>query len=527
MLPCEGVRVCRACSTETDDTGRFCPECGSDLVGDEANVASLGAAGTVNVRGSALVNAEALLGQTIDAFVIDDVLGAGQFGAVYRGRQLGLDRAVAIKVPSHTTAADPVLARRFQREARSAARVTHPGVVAIYGVGQLPDGRPYLAMQLIEGEPLDRVLAEGPLPVPRALGLLRLIASALAETHAAAVVHRDLKPSNIMWRRDRAGDDRITIVDFGIASVCRPGTADAARLTTNGLIGTPHYMSPEQAHGDQVDARADLYALGCILFELVTGQPPFEGAGVEVLLAHLGRPIPKPSDKNRAVPPVIDALVHDLMQKKPADRPQSADDVVARIDEALRELEAPPPRRGRPTTGIRTAHHDRVATSVPGPRWRLPAALAAVAAVSIVATAVVMRARTGPSAALAGGGQPDPAVVPDPAVPADSPTRKLVFDDGELTARVTVPAQLVAGARTRPEIEMWNALGAPLERKILVITIEDPQGKATGVNAERLAGAPGRFGFDHVFPAAGLYVVRVFPPESMSVFTIELDVEAR
>ena len=286
-------------------------------------------------------------------------------------------------------------------------------------------------------------------------------------------------------------------------------------------------MSPEQAHGDQVDARADLYALGCILYELVTCQPPFEGVGVEVLLAHLGHPIPKPSDHNPGVPALIDALVHDLMQKKPDDRPQSADDVVGRIDEALRELEAPSHRGGLPVTGIRTAHHPRVASSAARLRWRMPAALAAVAVVSIVATALVLPARRGPRATRAGGGPPDAVVAPDPRVAADGAPRKQVFDDGELTARVTLPERVVAGAHIRTEIEMWNALGAPLERKILVITIEDPQGKATGVNAERLAGAPGRFGFGHVFPTAGLYLVRVFPPESMTVFTIELDVEPR
>src|SRR5205823_94157 len=152
------------------------------------------------------------------------------------------------KVPTHEIAADPIQARRFAREARSAARVHHPGVVAIYAVGELGDGRPYLAMQLVDGEPLDRILEHGPIKAVRALGIARAIASALSETHAVDVVHRDLKPSNIIWRRDRNGDDRIVLVDFGIA-VCKPGTAEATRLTAGGLLGTPHYMSPEQAHG--------------------------------------------------------------------------------------------------------------------------------------------------------------------------------------------------------------------------------------------------------------------------------------
>src|SRR5258706_1760693 len=278
-----------------------------------------------------------LIGQTVGDFTFEAVIGGGSFGTVYRGRQVGLDRPVAIKVPTYEIAADPVQARRFAREARAAARIVHPGVVAIYAVGELDDGRPYLAMQLIDGEPLDRMLGDGPVPAMRALRIARDIASALSETHAAEVVHRDLKPSNIMWRRDRNGDDRITLVDFGIA-VCKPGNADATRLTTGGLIGTPHYMSPEQAQGEQVDARSDLYGLGCLLFELVTGAPPFDGSGFEVLLAHIGRRAPRASEQDPAIPDAVDQLIAHLLQKKPDDRPASADAVVAMLDDAIAEL---------------------------------------------------------------------------------------------------------------------------------------------------------------------------------------------
>jgi serine/threonine protein kinase len=269
--------------------------------------------------------------------LVESQLGGGAFGHVYRGRQLGLDRAVAIKVPTHQIAADPVMAKRFAREARSAAKIQHPGVVAIHAVGELTDGRPYLVMQFVEGEPLDRIFADGALPPARAVRIVRALASALSETHAAGVVHRDLKPSNVMWRRDRNGDDQLTIVDFGIAA-SKPGTADASRLTAHGVIGTPHYMSPEQAHGEAVDARADLYALGCLLFELVTGAPPFEGSAFEVLLAHLGKQPPAPSTRNPALPEVIDAMVLHLLAKKPDDRPQTADEVVTLADVALAEL---------------------------------------------------------------------------------------------------------------------------------------------------------------------------------------------
>src|SRR5689334_10348671 len=213
--PPRDVRVCMACSTKTEDSGRFCPECGAVLaVGAAESLATPAVAETQPSAPIASKSAAAsLVGTSVDGFRIESVLGGGAFGAVYRGRQVGLDRVVAIKVPTHEIAADPVMARRFAREARAAARIAHPGVVTIHAVGDLPDGRPYIAMELIEGEPLDNILGDGPLPPIRALELARQVASALSETHAADVVHRDLKPSNIVWRRDRNGDDRVTLVD--------------------------------------------------------------------------------------------------------------------------------------------------------------------------------------------------------------------------------------------------------------------------------------------------------------------------
>lgn len=284
----------------------------------------------------------ALLGTVVDGFAIDSILGSGGCGTVYRGRQLGLDRPVALKVPTFDVVDDPILKKRFLREARSAARVKHPSVVTIYGVGEVPDGRPYLAMELLEGVSLLQVLDDGPLAPDRALGLARQIALALAETHAAGVVHRDLKPSNVIWRRGRGGEDRITIVDFGIAAG-QQGSADATRLTAGGkVIGTPHYMAPEQAQGEHedIDHRTDLYALGCVLFELLTCEVPFDGTGFEVVLAHMTRQPDAPSQRLASIPREVDALVLALMRKRPAERPSSAEEVVARIDEVLAQLTA-------------------------------------------------------------------------------------------------------------------------------------------------------------------------------------------
>ncbi len=482
---------------------------------------------------AAATAAGTLIGHTVDGFSVEGVIGGGSFGTVYRARQVGLDRPVALKVPTQEIASDPVMAKRFAREAKAAARISHPGVVAIYAVGELPDGRPYLAMQLIEGEPLDKILADGALPVPRALHIVRDIASALSETHAADVVHRDLKPSNIVWRRDRNGDDRITLVDFGIA-VAKPGNADATRLTANGLIGTPHYMSPEQAQGEIVDARADLYALGCLLFELVTGKPPFDGSGFEVLLAHMGRPIPTPSEHNPDVPESVDRLVRQLLAKKPEDRLQSADEVVAALDEILAGLTpvaaaASHGASARTTRAPRTKRSSVAPTQLDRPTVRPRSrartavlAIAALAALSAVALAAFGRSRS----ANDGGDINDPSKVDDaPSASVFTGRREVIADDGEMVTRATLYDPIVAGTRTRTMFEVWTKLGAPFEAHHLVVTIEGPGGTVAGISAQPSKREVGRYAFWHVFPVPGRYVVRVFPPTAVSMFTFEIDVE--
>ncbi len=594
------MQACPGCGTTTEEAGRFCPACGAVVVDSPSeNVA-------VDVPWASAERGGSLIGRSVGDFVIEAVLGGGSFGTVYRGRQLGLDRPVAIKVPSHEIAADPIQARRFAREARAAARVVHPGVVAIYGVGDLEDGRPYLAMQLIDGEPLDRILANGPVPVVRALRIARNIASALSETHAADVVHRDLKPSNVMWRVDRNGDDRITLVDFGIA-VCRPGNADATRLTTGGLIGTPHYMSPEQAHGEHVDARADLYALGCVLFELVTGETPFDGSGFEVLLAHLNHPAPRASERNAQVDPAIDPLILRLLEKKPERRPASADAVVAMIDALLRQLvdsqDGSDRRRnggargsqgrGRPR-GVHDAdrrdgqddgerqgeaqHHrgeaqgrgdeardrqddaydsqddaddsqDDAATGgsrsplaasrrrarpragAPGaglapPRRGLAAALV-VGALALIGVGFAVaqlrgeRADDGDAAGAPASAEP----VPGQLVSASGvPLRLIPRDDGELIIRTLVPEVIHARVATHAFLEIRTKLGSPFSAKQVVVTIEDPDHNATAQTAAIHRRKPGHYAFRHTFAAPGPHVVRIFPSETETVSTIDLDV---
>ena len=521
------MQACPGCGTTSATSGQFCPTCGAVLVDPVGGTDKLLAA-AVSVKNAPGPQAASLIGHTVGDFVIEAVIGGGSFGTVYRGRQLGLDRQVALKVPTYEIAADPVQARRFAREARAAARIVHPGVVAIYAVGELDDGRPYLAMQLIDGQPLDRILADGPLPAERALRIARNIASALSETHAADVVHRDLKPSNIMWRRDRNGDDQITLVDFGIA-VCRPSNADSTRLTTAGLIGTPHYMSPEQAQGEQVDARADLYALGCILFELVTGTTPFDGSGFEVLLAHLGQPAPRARARHAAAPVVVDQLIASLMQKKPEDRPSSADAVVALLDDAIAELTGltglPDHRTAAGTTRrTRTGLDDLSSRRLLGRRWlgvSAPTALGLLVLSGAGVAGFKLHGEPG-----AGPDEPEPSeAVPGRHVSASGEALRLISsDDGELILRTLVPEVIHAGAPIRAHLEIKTKLGGEFNAKEVVITVEDPHHNATAQTAGAHGDHPGHFGFRHTFAEPGAYVVRIFPSETESMSTIDLDV---
>jgi serine/threonine protein kinase len=511
----------------TEEVGRFCPACGAAMVAATAGTDELAAAAAVTKEGRSRVSpAASLIGRTVGDFVIEAVIGGGSFGTVYRGRQLGLDRPVAVKVPTYEIAADPVQARRFAREARAAARIVHPGVVAIYAVGELDDGRPYLAMQLIDGQPLDRILGDGPLSAVRALRIARHITSALSETHAAEVVHRDLKPTNIMWRRDRNGDDRITLVDFGIA-VCRPGNADATRLTADGLIGTPHYMSPEQAQGEQVDARADLYALGCVLFELMTGVTPFEGSGFEVLLAHLNRPAPLASEHNAEVPAVIDRLIAHLLQKKPEDRPISADAVVALIDDAIAELgDRPAASTSRRTSRARTRR--QAAGLDLAPTRHTPRRWLATAAIGVIALS-----GAGFAAFRMYGGAGD-TLLDDPEASETVPgklvsdsgeaLRMIPRDDGELIIRTLVPEIIHAGIPIHAHVEIKTKLGGQFSAKQVVVTIEDAHHDATAQTAVMHGDKPGHYVFRHTFAEPGPYVVRIFPSEAETVSILDLDV---
>jgi serine/threonine protein kinase len=260
-------------------------------------------------------------------------LGAGAMGVVFLGEDVKLARPVALKAMLPALSANPEARARFLREARSAAAIQHDHIVTIYQVDE-ERGVLFLAMQLLEGETLeDRLRREPHLPLRLVLRIGREIAEGLAAAHARALIHRDIKPANV-WLE--AGRDRVKILDFGLARAA----GDDARISQTGtVIGTPAYMAPEQARGEVIGTRADLFSLGCVLYRLCTGELPFKGKDTLAVLSALAvdRPVPV-EELNPTVPPDLADLIARLLSKDPGGRPASARavaDKVAAIEQTL------------------------------------------------------------------------------------------------------------------------------------------------------------------------------------------------
>jgi serine/threonine-protein kinase len=266
-------------------------------------------------------------------YAVVGLVGEGGFGSVYRAIQEPVGRPVAVKCLAENQQRNEDLRQRFFREARVVARLNHPSTVVLHDYGEEADGRLFMVFELVEGASLVDVLRhDAPLAPCRAILLLRGVLGALSEAHSLGLVHRDLKPSNIMVVRGSFGDEDVKVLDFGIAKVIS-GEAHKDRLRTRqGLVlGTPHYMAPEQARGDDVDVRSDLYSVGVLLFEALSGKPPFDApSDIAVLMAQIQQPIPKlPPELD--VPAPLLAVVEKALQKKPADRFQTAEEFATAL----------------------------------------------------------------------------------------------------------------------------------------------------------------------------------------------------
>lgn len=298
---------------------------------------------------------------------IQGKLGEGAMAELFRATDPEIGRTVAIKVLKQEYARDEQLGARFLREARAAGALSHANIATIYDVGQVEDVS-YIAMELVEGRPLDEVLhAQGRLPYERVLHLARQLADALAYAHGAGVIHRDIKPSNILISSDGM---TAKLVDFGVARVGEADSTALVKTQADQLVGTPRYMSPEQALGLPVDHRSDLFSLGVVLYEMVTGRPAFTGAGLAALAIQIAQDKVEPIGQRAGdCPSGLQFIINKLLAKKPEQRFADGAALAAALDREIRALhEQPSARRGLPL------------------RVKLPLALVAVTAMALFAS---------------------------------------------------------------------------------------------------------------------------------------------
>jgi len=265
---------------------------------------------------------------------LEEPVGQGGMAQVYRATDQVLNRTVAVKVMAPHLTRDPKFVRRFEREAQAAAGLSHPGVVAVFDTG-VDDDLHFIVMEFVQGQTLAELLREGPLPLDQALGIAGDVSSALAAAHATGLIHRDVKPGNIMVTPAGA----VKAMDFGIARAIATDTV----TQTSSLLGTAAYLSPEQAAGEHLDARSDLYSLGVVLYEMLTGRPPFVAESpVALAYKHINEKPDPPSLVNPALGPETDAVVMRALAKAPSDRYATAEELQADL-QALATGRAPPP----------------------------------------------------------------------------------------------------------------------------------------------------------------------------------------
>jgi serine/threonine protein kinase len=266
-----------------------------------------------------------LSGRTLGQFEILEEIGRGGMATVYRARQKTINRVVAVKVLPRALLHDPGFYERFTREVDVIAHLEHPHILPIYDFGEM-EGVPYIAMRFLGGGTMSQMIRRGQVPLEALVKPFGQIAQALDHAHHQGIIHRDLKPANILL--DERGNAYLT--DFGIAKVLN------SNLTGSAIIGTPAYMSPEQAHGGTLDARADIYSLGIVLFEVIAGREPYQAdTPVALLLKHINEPMPLLRQYRPDAPEALEAVVSRATAKNPNDRFASAGDLADALAEAL------------------------------------------------------------------------------------------------------------------------------------------------------------------------------------------------
>jgi len=281
-------------------------------------------------------------GSPVGEYEIQDQIGEGAMGTVYSAVHPVIGKRVAIKVLKPELCANQGTIDRFVHEAQAVNQIGHPNIVDVFSLGELPDGRAYMVMEWLRGEDLKSKLARGPVSVPDACDILDGIARALEAAHAKQIVHRDLKPDNVFLHQVDNGPMMVKLLDFGIAKLVRvsPGTE---KTQTGNMLGTPRYISPEQARGVQVDYRSDIYSLGVMAYEMLAGRPPFKGeTAMDIVVQHLNEPAPALGQFTK-VPKSLEQCVMAMLEKDPALRP-TLDEVRAILLDPTRRLTPMPTR---------------------------------------------------------------------------------------------------------------------------------------------------------------------------------------
>ena len=413
-------------------------------------------------------------GTLVGDWAIEQKIGEGGMGTVYAAVHAVIAKRAAIKVIRSELCADASAAERFVLEARLVNEIGHPNIVDIFHIGRLGDGRPYLVMELLQGKTLADRLADGRVPASEGIDLLLQMCAALGAAHGRGVIHRDLKPDNVFIVDTRSGP-LVKLVDWGIAKLTDPGLGKTAMTRTGALVGTPQYLSPEQARGRDVDARADLYALGAIAYELLLEEPPFSADNVADLIAmHLREPVPPASEVWPDIPPELEELLGAMLAKAPEARPdlRSITETLAQVraelqarSESRRHVRRlavgslPPehPVDTRAVTlsdGVPIALASAASTLPEPPRrrrrrgWGLAAAAVVVAAAAVVAFLAIDRDRIVATAAIPEI-EPPSAVEPAPAIEPVVVEPVVVEPPVEVPA--SAPAAVAPPAEPRPE----------------------------------------------------------------------------
>jgi serine/threonine-protein kinase len=408
--------------------------------------------------------------EKIGHYEIKAELGRGGMATVYRAYDPRFEREVAVKVLPHEMLHDPQFRVRFEREAKTIAVLEHAAIVPVYDVGE-QDGQPYFVMRYMTGGSLTDLMKKGPLPMDEVARIIDRIAAALDEAHAKGIVHRDLKPGNILF--DHNGEPFLS--DFGIAKLVESQT----NVTGSGIIGTPTYMSPEQAQGEAVDGRSDVYTLGVILFELLAGKPPYTAdTPMGIVVKHITEPIPHILDVNPDLPPAVEALVERAMAKRREDRFATAGELAQAFSEIAVENASDLEKTRRKLTQTRLARQSasHAATKKlerPAGRkfpWLVVVSLAVVCLVAVaVAGLFALRGMLAPALATATP-QPTATLTPQPTTPEPTATSNLPPLNEPTATPTSAPALPAVGGADKiafiagNEIWMMNVDGSELSK---------------------------------------------------------------